>query len=182
MQKKVKLAARLKYGCRILQRFLEHCREDQLHEIIEEIFADAIALSGHPYGSYVMQHLVENGTNELKRRLMELFRNHVDRLNYDGITCGVIGRAFEHAATKDTLACALQIIQVDGLIVRISLNRQGHLIAKSILRLVEDDLPVLESAVAQLRAAEPKLQATRYGRAVLNVCQKSSQLIICSKN
>merc|ERR1712190_562957 len=64
MEKKVASGAQLKYGCRVIQRLLEHCREDQVHEICEKLLASGIELSGHHFGSYVMQHLAEYGTRD----------------------------------------------------------------------------------------------------------------------
>lgn len=174
--RKVTSAARLKFGCRVIQRLLEHCREDQLLTIVEDIIADGIDLARHPYGSFVVRHMAEQGSCEQNHRLIELFRENVMTVNYDGVTCKVIEKTMEHATQSDSRALALDIIQINGLIVRISQNRYGHLIAKSILRLLATDAPeMMEIAVTQIHAAEQRLQESRYGRAVLNACQKARE-------
>jgi len=172
MEKKVASGAQLKYGCRVIQRLLEHCREDQVHEICENLLASGIELSGHHFGSYVMQHLAEYGTRDQKRRLLELFQKHSKMSDYGGFTCGVIAKALEHASTEDARAFALKCVRMDGLLVRISRNRQGHLVAKTVLELLGDQVLERSSAVAQIVRAKDSLQESRYGRAVLNACQQ----------
>merc|ERR1712048_1133311 len=172
--KKIASSAQLKYGCRVIQRLLEHLREDQLHDICEELLANAIKLSGHHYGSYVMQHLAEYGTCEHKRRLLGLFEEHTNVSDYGGFTCGVLASTLEFAEPEDSLNFAIKLIRVAGLLVRISRNRQGHLVAKSVLSLLKEHTPERDSAVSQILREKSSLQLSRYGRAVINTCQKCS--------
>merc|ERR1719379_3171626 len=95
MVKNITVAAKQKFGCRIIQRLLEHCREDQLQEIYEALLADGVELSKHPYGTYVMQHVAEYGTCEQVRRLLQLFQTHIGAMDYGGVSCGVILKAIE---------------------------------------------------------------------------------------
>ena len=55
----VSIAARHKYGCRVLQRLLEHARHDQLNGLVDALLAKAIPLSRHYFATYVMQHILE---------------------------------------------------------------------------------------------------------------------------
>merc|ERR1712187_858890 len=121
-----------------------HLRRDQLHSVIDELLTDLVDLVKHPYGCHVIQHLIEHGTLEQRREVMHKLQKHVRTMQYDGVTCGVIARALEHAETEDSLAFALKLIRVDGLIVRISLNRQGHLIAKMVFKILKDHVVELE--------------------------------------
>merc|ERR1712139_585287 len=45
-------AARHRYGCRVLQRLLEHCGAEQLQPLVEDLLLDASALCRHVYGHY----------------------------------------------------------------------------------------------------------------------------------
>eukprot|EP00494_Astrolonche_serrata_P004696 UN04710 len=48
------------YGCRVIQRVLEHCGGDSRGQcIIDEILQSACILAQDQYGNYVTQHVVE---------------------------------------------------------------------------------------------------------------------------
>lgn len=50
------------FGCRLVQRVLEHCTITQLKErAISEVLANALQLSHDQFGNYVVQHLVTRG-------------------------------------------------------------------------------------------------------------------------
>jgi len=60
------LASRHKFGCRIVERLIEHCRSDQLQPLVEELLNDVLRLSCHRWGNFVVQHIMEHGTEGQK--------------------------------------------------------------------------------------------------------------------
>merc|ERR1712232_867614 len=66
----VRTMAKHRYGCRIFQRLLEHCRPPQVQKLVEVLLAEALPLSEHIYGHFVMQHIVEYGTDSQRDRLI----------------------------------------------------------------------------------------------------------------
>jgi hypothetical protein len=165
-------AARHKYGCRVLQRILEHCRANQVKPIIDELLADAMMLSKHPYASYVMQHIFEQGTDEHQNRLMEVLVANAVTLAADGWACGVVEKALSYGDLEGCLKLASNILQDHGLIVRMARGRRGHLAVKMILDLFEEGSPEWEGVRAQLRAEEAALRKARYGRSVVGLLAK----------
>ena len=51
--------ARHAYGCRVIQRILEHCLPEQKAPILQEILDNAEDLSVDQYGNYVVQHVLD---------------------------------------------------------------------------------------------------------------------------
>ncbi|KAG6866930.1 hypothetical protein C0991_003846 [Blastosporella zonata] len=49
------------YGCRVLQRCLEHLPEENTRTIMDELFKYAINLMQDQFGNYVMQYVLEKG-------------------------------------------------------------------------------------------------------------------------
>lgn len=49
------------YGCRVIQRILEHCLPEQTQLILEELHGDTERLLQDQYGNYVIQHVLEHG-------------------------------------------------------------------------------------------------------------------------
>merc|ERR1740123_724110 len=57
-------AARHRYGCRIVQQLLKKCSHEQVQGIAGLLLEDATMLSCHSFGNFVMQHLLEYGTED----------------------------------------------------------------------------------------------------------------------
>lgn len=46
------------YGCRVIQRILEHCLPEQTASILEELHQNTEQLIQDQYGNYVIQHVL----------------------------------------------------------------------------------------------------------------------------
>merc|ERR1712048_882916 len=57
----VSVAARDKYGCRVLQRLLEYCSSDQMEGVAEDLIHNAVENCKDQYSHFVMQCLLEHG-------------------------------------------------------------------------------------------------------------------------
>ena len=49
------------YGCRVIQRILEHCPHEQTSGILSQIHASIEVLIVDQYGNYVIQHVLQHG-------------------------------------------------------------------------------------------------------------------------
>ena len=52
------------YGCRVVQRLLEHCHGPQKSGVLDELAADIPGLICDQYGNYIMQHMMVHGRPE----------------------------------------------------------------------------------------------------------------------
>lgn len=68
------------YGCRVIQRILEHCIDDQKQAILEEIKDSFSVLIQDQYGNYVIQHVLKHGRPTDRERLMREVRARGDVL------------------------------------------------------------------------------------------------------
>ncbi|KAI6191819.1 Maternal protein pumilio [Aphelenchoides bicaudatus] len=65
------------YGCRVVQRVLEHCTEEQKRPVLEQIHANIHTLIVDQYGNYVVQHVIERGSDEDRDRIIEQIKGKV---------------------------------------------------------------------------------------------------------
>ncbi len=65
------------YGCRVIQRILEHCTLEQTAPIQEELHAQTERLVQDQYGNYVIQHVLEHGRPEDKSKIVAELRGKV---------------------------------------------------------------------------------------------------------
>ena len=65
------------YGCRVIQRILEHCIPEQTNPILEELHSQTERLVQDQYGNYVIQHVLEHGRPEDKSKIVNEIRGKV---------------------------------------------------------------------------------------------------------
>ena len=58
------------YGCRVLQRILEHCIEPQKSDILDALMTCHKVLLDDQYGNYVIQHVLQHGRVEDRSSLL----------------------------------------------------------------------------------------------------------------
>ena len=157
-------AARHRYGCRVIERLIEHCPAQQVKRLIEDLVSDAVALSKHPYGNYVMQHLLEHGPPDQGRRLTRMLELHAHTAGFDCYARAVVSKALAHGVHADQVALARALLREPGLIATMARTRHGHTAAKFVLQ----SLQGADGAEArrQLASELPVLRASRYGRFV----------------
>lgn len=157
-------AARHRFGCRILQRLLEHCTEDQMSFIVEILFIDAVDLSSHTYGHYVMQHLFEQCNHDVVSRLSCSLQQHLPNMIADGYIGAVIGKALNHTNNEACVSLAASLLQEHAHMVVMACSRWGYLAIKQALQLVSTSDQ--DKAFAELMRCQNKLRSSRYGRLV----------------
>ena len=69
------------YGCRVIQRILEHCNGEQTTSILEELHQNTEQLVQDQYGNYVVQHVLEHGRPEDKSKIIHMVRGKVLNLS-----------------------------------------------------------------------------------------------------
>ena len=69
------------YGCRVIQRVLEHCIPEQIGPILEELFSQTERLVQDQYGNYVIQHVLEHGRPEEKTKVVAIVRGKMCTLS-----------------------------------------------------------------------------------------------------
>ena len=60
------------YGCRVVQRMLEHCVGRQKQKALEVIHRDMPTLVDDQFGNYVIQHVLQYGRQEDKNSILQL--------------------------------------------------------------------------------------------------------------
>lgn len=162
--KGVMQAAHHRFGCRILQRLLEHCSEEQMAPIVEVLLNSALDLSSHTYGHYVMMHLFEHCGPDVISRLAIILQQHVSSMAPDGYVGAVISKALAHSNNEACQSLAVRLLQELAPVIIMACSRWGYLAVKQALQLVP--APEQEKACSELARCSGKLRSSRYGRLV----------------
>jgi len=163
--------ARHEYGCRILQRLLEHCRDDQVEELVTAILGDVVSLCQDKYGCFVMEHVVEFCCEEQRHRFAMALVQNASNLGFGRHVLAVLQKTFECIDEEDAMMLSQVLVKVDDLLVSMSRNRNGSCVVKAILQALASSCDELSAARLMILSAEASLRKARYGRSVLAACQ-----------
>lgn len=143
------LAARHKYGCRIVQRLLKECWPQQVQALAKTLLVDANALAQNPYGNYVVQKLLEHGTPQLKRSLAAQITLGVDVLCRNVFSSAVIKSALQVLAKGDAQSLARSILRTPGLLAFLAHDRRcGHAVLGLLSEVLRgDDLKLVKQCL-----------------------------------
>lgn len=147
-------AAKHRFGCRIVERLLEKCTTSQVRPMVDSIIADAVSLATHPYGNYVVQHVVEYGVTDQQCRLSEVLADHVCALCPDTYAGAVITKALSNVPTEARLLISRAILATPGLLASMARTRHGLGAARILVQLV-GDLPEERAAASRELEADP---------------------------
>jgi len=76
------IVARHRFGCRVLQRLIEHCTvQEVVTELVGAVVQESYLLCRHPYGNFVVQHILEHGTAPQRQLIIANMLTTANRLS-----------------------------------------------------------------------------------------------------
>merc|ERR1711957_986134 len=94
----ISFVARHRYGCRILERLIEHCDENrQLSSLLRELESQAESLSRHPFANFVIQHLLEHGSPDCRARIVQSLLPYLPMLAVHRTASHVVQRTLDYS-------------------------------------------------------------------------------------
>jgi mRNA-binding protein PUF3 len=86
------------YGCRVIQRMLEHCEPHVKKAVLTEIQSCDSTLIPDQYGNYVTQHAILHGYDEDRKRVYELIKSNLFVFSKHKYASNVVEKVLQHAA------------------------------------------------------------------------------------
>ncbi|KAI6232280.1 hypothetical protein M3Y95_00469600 [Aphelenchoides besseyi] len=163
------------YGCRVIQRVLEHCTEEQKRPILEQLHKNINTLIIDQYGNYVVQHVIERGSDEDRDRIINQIKGNLQRFSQHKFSSNVIEKCLifgnnSHKTALITEACG------DGTKTTPLLEMMQHEFGNFVCQKMLD---VADSANRKkiMLAIKPHIPTLRnsYGRHILSKLEKYFQ-------
>lgn len=151
--------ARHRFGCRVLERLIEHFPAAWLSDFLQAVLEDAASLCGNQFGTFVMQHILEHGLPAHKRRIADALLLDVQWAALDQNAVGVVDSALSYAPVEDQKRLATAILKRNGLVQAMSKSGRGHTAVVRLLRVLETS----ESSGSDLAEARRQLEAAPAG-------------------
>lgn len=154
--------ARNSYGCRVLCRLAEQDME-MVVELMEELLPAADALCRHQYAHYVIEAILEHGSQEQKRRICAAVRKDC-AVNAKHRHAGhIVEKALMHCSVDDVLGLAADLIPDSPEARRkLARDRCGRHVVMALLRALrglEQGSALIESVQADFASAFVKTPA-----------------------
>jgi len=155
--------AKHRFGCRILERLMEHCPADQTRVLVEDVIRNVYVLCRHPFGNYVVQHILEYGTQTQRSVVIDaLLQGGVMQLAMHRFASNVIERALGQCNAEDRRLLVHHLVSDPSTTLAMASSRYGSFIAQRLLELPPS--PLLNELRQQLFEGLDCLKASKYGK------------------
>lgn len=161
--------ARHKFGCRVLERIIEHfpaCPGTglALSRFLDGLLQNALSHFFHSFSTFVVQHILEHGSIEQQKAVVDCLKQDLWKVGLDVHASGVLNKALSYAAPDEQHALVSAILENDGLLARMAIGKKPA--ASKMLRVA--DHHQLQEAQRQLSGDAEKLSRCKGGRSLLN--------------
>ncbi|KAJ6830831.1 pumilio-like protein 1-like [Iris pallida] len=79
------------YGCRVIQRVLEHCDDPKTQQIVmDEIMPCVCMLAQDQYGNYVIQHVIEHGKPQERSAIIKKLAGQIVKMSQQKFASNVV--------------------------------------------------------------------------------------------
>lgn len=132
-QGRVKELSSHPYGCRVVQRILEHCTEPQKAVVLEELRQCCGELVQDCYGNYVIQFVMQHGWEEDRQALIREVQTNLLDFSQHKFASNVVEKCLQFASKKDRDEMIWTIINVT-FDLNNPVDAKGHCVLESMVR------------------------------------------------
>merc|ERR1712224_143688 len=127
--------ARRRFGCRVIERLLKHCSRPQVLELGQEVLREAEALITHPFGNYVIQHILQYGAAEDQQQIVDILVTNIHRLSRHRVASHVIEAALAHSSPENQKLLMKALSADEAQLALLSQYHYGSFVAREVMRL-----------------------------------------------
>lgn len=115
--------ARSQFGCRVIERLLEHCQEvdslrSRMQQLVGQVLgadaAETAALCCHQFGNFVAQTLLEHGDGWAKKRITDALLLDVRKIATHRYASHVLEKAMSYCELTDREALANAVLRASS--------------------------------------------------------------------
>ena len=159
--------AKHRYGCRILERIIEHFPPRLLATSVDALLADAWDLCRHVYGNFVIQHVLEHGEQAHRRIIIDVLCSDLKTVALDPYACNVLDKGLSYGSVEDQQRIANVVLREGAMLSKMARLRNGFAATQRLMLVVRGDRQLQPMAEAQLADAVAEISLARHGRALL---------------
>jgi pumilio RNA-binding family len=148
-------------GCRVFCRIIEHTQtEGTTKELLDVVAKDSVTLSRHVFGHYVIQSLLEHGTDELRAMVAAAFKGSFFQEAQGRSSKYVVESALQFCSPEDKRGILFELGNDPEFFLKLAEDDSGYYVVRSIVKSFGHH--------AEVREAVAKLQTSVTGRRMLD--------------
>ncbi|RZR72757.1 hypothetical protein BHM03_00016582 [Ensete ventricosum] len=90
------------YGCRVIQRVLEHCDDPKTQSIMmDEIRQSVCILAQDQYGNYVIQHVLQHGRQEERSDIISQLTGQIVKMSQQKYASNVVEKCLTYGTPEE---------------------------------------------------------------------------------
>ncbi|KAI4983113.1 hypothetical protein ZWY2020_023605 [Hordeum vulgare] len=90
------------YGCRVIQRVLEHCDDESTQNaMMEEIMQCVVPLTQDQYGNYVIQHVLQHGKPEERTSIITQLAGQIVKMSQQKFASNVVEKCLSFGSPEE---------------------------------------------------------------------------------
>ncbi|XP_010534519.1 PREDICTED: pumilio homolog 3-like [Tarenaya hassleriana] len=162
------------YGCRVIQRILENCREEKtLRIIMDEILSSVCELARDQYGNYVVQHVIEHGKPHERSAIIAKLTGQTVQMSQQKFASNVVEKCltFGNSAERRTIVKEmLGSIDENEPLQEMMKDQFGNYVVQKVLETCEDRQ--LELVLDRIKLHLNVLKKYTYGKHIVARVEK----------
>ncbi|VFQ81198.1 unnamed protein product [Cuscuta campestris] len=90
------------YGCRVIQRVLEHCHRAETQDIVmREVLQSVSMLAQDQYGNYVVQHVLEHGKPDERSSIINTLKGKIVQMSQQKFASNVVEKCLTFGTPEE---------------------------------------------------------------------------------
>ncbi|GMF25579.1 unnamed protein product [Phytophthora fragariaefolia] len=167
------------YGCRVIQRVLEHCAPAQIRPLLNEIIFKCRELVKDQFGNYVVQHVISHGEPDQRNVVMQAVLPEIARWSQHKYASNVVESCLEHATKEEISQIVDFILQCDEsgascALLPMMKHMYGNYVVQKLLERADDH--DRQRIVCIIRHNEDYLKRFTFGKHVLSRLEREEQV------
>lgn len=167
------------YGCRVVQRLIEHCKGPQMTNVLDSILREGLysALINHEYGNYVIQRVLVYGRPSDKEAVFEtiITNNNILKLSKQKHSSNVVemmltyGNAEQHQRFVEEMlnvVCVDQNYVSKSAVVSMAEDNYANYVLKTALDVLEEG-PLRDRMFGRLLASLDELEKSPFAKQIV---------------
>jgi hypothetical protein len=180
------------YGCRVIQRILEHtnaldpthkkspANEALIRNLLEELAAHTKTLVLDQYGNYVLQHILEKDGEHDKNEIIKAIMSNFLEYSRHKFASNVVEKCICHGSYAQRQAIVTFVLTISREGDEVPLftmmkDQYANYVVQKMLEIVESDLK--EQLLVKLRPHYPMMKKYTYGKHILAKLEKMGESV-----
>ncbi|CAG7879995.1 pumilio homolog 12-like [Brassica rapa] len=159
------------HGCCVLQKCIGYSKGEQKYHLVTEIASNALLLSQHPFGNYVVQYVLELQLQWAINGILEQLEGNYTELSMQKCSSNVVEKCLRLADDKHLTRIIRELVNY-GLLDQVMLDPYGNYVIQAALKRSKGTT-AYGLLVDAIKLHVPSLRTNPYGRKVLSaLCSK----------